>query len=59
MGFRVMPKTPTVTKDDAAFGFIGLTVVLARRKAIMAGTPNPNPTQTRTRAIDTRALGGS
>ena len=54
MGFRLNPKTPEVTKVATLRGFIGLTVVLARRKVTIAIKSIAAPAHARATATDAR-----
>src|SRR4026209_536607 len=43
IGFRLTRKTPEQTKEDAVSGFIGLTVVFARRNVTMPARLKATP----------------
>src|ERR1017187_8496286 len=57
MGLRVTRYTPALTKDDAASGFIGLTVVFARRKATTPEALKAAPTTAKPTPRAMRASG--
>src|SRR5262245_1397121 len=54
MGFRVIRNTPLVTSADVVSGFVGLTVVLARRNMPIAENPNSTPITTSRITISVR-----
>ena len=59
MGLRVTLEMPPLTKEEVELGFIGLTVVLARRNEATAASATSAPAATRTRETDTRAIAGT
>src|SRR5438093_5836836 len=59
IGFRVMRKTPDTTRDDAFSGFIGFTVVFARRKAMAPARLNPAPAIAKRTTREIQAAAGT
>ena len=59
MGLRVIPYGPEDTRDDAAPGFVGFVVVLARRNAMAPDAVKATPIKAMAGAIQKRASAGT